>query len=325
MVQSAELTALQIVDILRGGLGVTGSPPSLEHSLQQIRDLLSGGALGGGGVALGAALPETLDPALAAAIGASPDASPLDHRHALSGVATAAQVAADFTVWSPDAPPAVAGALDDEFDGASGGVPPGWTEVDHGGVQTVSEDEAGLKLEQATHAGDAHSGIYKAIPAGDFTIWTKASLSGAFASSGVAGIALWQDATAAAGDLVILDLIQASTETFVAVQSYTAYNVFSANLALLAVNVDVGITAVYLRVRRTGTTYAFEFSTDGIGWIRIFSTAALPIVPAHVGPDMSNANSGVTVSARFPFLRYVASDVGITGLVSGDRINAKRA
>jgi hypothetical protein len=33
----------------------------------------------------------------------------------------------------------------------------------------------------------------------------------------------------------------------------------------------------------------------------------------------------VTVSARFPFLRYVASDVGITGLVSGDRINAKRA
>jgi hypothetical protein len=91
MVQSAELTALQIVDILRGGLGMTGLPPSIEHSLMQIRDLLSGGAIGGG-VGLDSGTPATVDPSLAAATGTDADAAHGDHRHAVTGVATEAQL-----------------------------------------------------------------------------------------------------------------------------------------------------------------------------------------------------------------------------------------
>lgn len=61
------------------------------------------------------------------------------------------------SVYFADLPPATAGAIDDEFDGNSGGVPNDWIEVDHNGKLAVTEDEQDLRFiqggQQRVHAG----------------------------------------------------------------------------------------------------------------------------------------------------------------------------
>lgn len=230
------------------------------------------------------------------------------------------------TLYMPDAPPATAGAEDDEFaDAAGAGTPSGWTEVDHGGHQTVSEDEAGLVLSQASHTPFCVSGIYKAIPAGDFTYWTKVSTGGVPEADHLwGGIALWQDATSAAGDLAIMALVAgaATPRSHIELSTFTDFDSFGANLALNEIGVDAYPSHVYLRVRRNGTTYTWEWSSDGISWMKMYSNT-LAFTPTHIGPAMLSQSADSV--ARFPFFRYVASDVGNNGLVKGDRVRVFRA
>lgn len=58
----------------------------------------------------------------------------------------------DFSLWSPDAPPATPRALDDEFDIPGVGVPAGWTKFDPANRLTVSV-EGGLHLVAAPVGG----------------------------------------------------------------------------------------------------------------------------------------------------------------------------
>lgn len=230
------------------------------------------------------------------------------------------------TMWAPDAAPASPNSEDDEFDGAQGaGAPTGWTEIDHGSHTTVSEEEYGLRLSQATHAGNSLAGVYKAIPAGDFTMWTKVHLSGLSEQNTIAaGMGLLQDATSSTGDMVTFSLHQNGTQTSVTVETRADYATFTATVQNIAVTVDAGINMVYLRVRRSGTTYAFDFSTDGLLWQRIHS-GTISFTPAHIGLLMNNENTGADAAAAFRFFRYTASDVGITGVLGGDRIRVFRA
>jgi hypothetical protein len=223
------------------------------------------------------------------------------------------------TIWMPDAPPATPGALDDEFADNSGGVPNGWTEVDFSNHTSVVEDEAGLTLLQVTHAGDSNAGIYKTIPSGDFTIWTKLSTSGvAMQNIWQAGLALWNNAASSTAPLLTFVLDIRGTQVQLMVLSWTAYNTFSTVITQPDISVDVMPTHIYLRIRRTGANYAYDASSDGLGWHRI-STTAPSFTPAHVGPVIMNEASGTDVAARFAFFRYVNSDVGLTGLMKGNR------
>lgn len=229
------------------------------------------------------------------------------------------------SIWVPDAAPASAGSLDDEFDGVSGGVPPGWTEVDFGNRATVSEDEAGLVITcPAFGASSEWFGIYQAIPAGNFTMWAKCSLSGLLSSSKCVGIALWQDATSSSGDLLNFYVRINSTDTHILTSSHTSYTDAGTILSTKTAQPDIGSTDCYLRIRRNGTTYYFDYSTDGIGWIRL-DNRTLSFTPTHIGPTMSNdsANAG-TVVGRWQFFRSLGADVGIDGLVEGARPNVAR-
>lgn len=226
------------------------------------------------------------------------------------------------TLWRPDAPPASAGSEDDEFADASGGVPSGWTEVDHGTDLTVGEDEAGLSLTQTSTAGFHVAGVYKAIPAGDFTIWTKVALSTLATPAGSVstGLALYEDATSSSGDIYTIHLVNDSAASYIQIIRWNAYNSLNSAPVTNVIAVDLWPTHLYLRVRRTSTTYAWDYSTDGIGWQRVLS-GSLAITPAHFGPFVNNQNTTATVTARSQFFRYVASDVGTTGKVGGDRID----
>ena len=229
----------------------------------------------------------------------------------------------DFGIWVPDAPPASAGSEDDEFDGAGGaGVPAGWTEVDHGGTQTVSEDEAGLKLLSSGPGSFQWSGIYKAIPAGDFTIWAKMSLSAAVETDfSVIGLGLWQDATSASGDLATIGLHVGAGTTAIGAYTWSSYTTFASTLNDVTIHTTAGTNALYFRIRRTGTTYAYDYSYDGLNWLRVYS-GALGFTPTHFGPVIGAQTT--TAAGRAYFFRYVASDVGMDGLVNGDRVGMAR-
>ena len=224
------------------------------------------------------------------------------------------------SIWLPDAAPASAGSLDDEFRDASSGLPSGWAEVDHGSVQTVDEDELGLQLTQATHVGESTSGIYKALPAGNFTIWTKVSLIGLSETSTIrAGIFFWVDATVSTGDITLFVVRSDATDVEIQVATQTQYDSAFTNLKDDGTFQDILPTPLYLRVRRNGTTFFYEYSSDGIGWQLFHSNT--PTAPAHVGVGINNTASGADMEGRFAFFRYVASDVGAGGRVSGDRID----
>lgn len=230
-------------------------------------------------------------------------------------------MSSNFNMWMTDAAPGVAGADDDEFDGATGGIPAGWTEFDTGTVQTVDEDEQGLSLEQTSHAGDLITGIYKTIPAGDFTIMTKVGLNGPKANFQSAGLALWKDAASAGSKIFTLNFGYQDTTMTILNQEWTNS---TAGLATLANEIDsIGVTDLYLRIRRQGTTYHFEWSNNGLGFRRL-NTTQLSTTVTHYGPFIQINNASIIAKARFAFFRYANSDLGYGARLSGDRLNMSR-
>lgn len=240
-----------------------------------------------------------------------------------AGAAAVAFTPIASTIWMPDIPP-LGGTASDEFNLNSGGVPAGWTEVDHDAIQTVTEDEAGLVLTHPTHAGDSVAGVYKALPSGDGTIFMQCSRTGIGLTNFLThALALWEDATNAAGRVITFGITNNATQLELGVNLFSAYNVFGSALSgQFVLSPDVLWTGFYLRIRRAGSTFNFEFSNDGIGWVRIYSSAALAFTPAQYGPAMTNNATGTTAVLRSKFCRYSASDIGLTGLSLGARRGA---
>jgi hypothetical protein len=111
----------------------------------------------------------------------------------------------------------------------------------------------------------------------------------------------------------------ANTYLFVSVATYSDWDTYSgtSQAAEELLRSDYVQTYVYFRIRRTGTTYGFEASTDGLNWTRWYS-GTIPFTPTHFGPIHGRANQ--LNATRFHFFRYVASDVGLYGLARGRRI-----
>lgn len=224
------------------------------------------------------------------------------------------------SIWQPDAPPPSAGAQDDEFRDNSGGLPGGWTESDFAGTSAPIEDAQGLKLTQ-TSASNQISGIYKAIPAGDFTIWTRVSVGAPAVTNNMhGGIGLWEDATNSTGDIISFVLDTRSTGINIGLERFSQYNAFLSSLiSLQQLSPGAGPTSFYLRIRRAGTTYSFDVSRGGVGWVQVYSST-LAFTPTHFGLIVNNNGTGLSGEARFSYFRYVASDVGMAGLAEGDRV-----
>lgn len=227
------------------------------------------------------------------------------------------------SLYLADAPPLVAGPQDDEFADASGTIPNGWTEYDVDAELIPIEDEAGLNLKQDGSNGNIKlTGIYKAIPAGDFTLWTRLSLTSISGQNlARAGIVLWVDPTDANADARSIMVNQNAANVVIQVLAHTSNVADPTVVAEALYTVSSGHAAIYLRVRRTSSTYGFDFSSDGIGWQRLHSTGILGITPTQVGLGVDNlVNGAVNIAARFSFWRSLASDVGQGGVVLGDRI-----
>jgi len=221
-------------------------------------------------------------------------------------------------VWNPDYPPAAAGALDDEFADASAGVPGGWTEYDHGSKHTIVEAAHGLEIQGLATAGGEFGGIYKADPTGNITVWAKVGISAPRTAGHRMGIAWLQDATSSSADVQGVLIAYDNVQMYIMTVIYTAYNVYgSAPVAMT--ETALGPMFAYLRMRRTGTTYAFDWSMDGIAWMRL-SSGALSFTPAHIGIVANNNDGSNAQVGHCKFFRSTNSDVGIGGVMGGQRI-----
>lgn len=226
--------------------------------------------------------------------------------------------AGSLGVWLPDAAPASAGSLDDEFADESGGVPTGWTEFDFDTNTAITEDEHGLTMVQTTHAGDSIAGMYKTLPAGAFTVWTKVYLvSARRVNFQFAGLVLLEDGASSAGNLATYGLRYSSTTDGPGKAEWTDYNSFSSEVNL---NLNQYEMFLYLRIRYDTTTFSFEWSRDGVAWHQSTTDTALGFTPAHVGLCINNVATGSDVKAVFSFFRYLASDAGRLGVLEGDRV-----
>lgn len=222
-------------------------------------------------------------------------------------------------IWCPDVPPESPSDLDDEFRGMSGGLPRGWAEFDPNSRLTVVEGDGGVALQKPSASQTGRSlGIYKTIPAGDFTIWTKLALGCISQQDYVTtGLMLWQDATDTAnGDLQSFHSVIFAGAPLIGSNHFTSDGTYSSTPISMQLTAAYLVSpTVYLRLRRTGTTYGFDFSLDGVGWLRVYSGTIL-VTPTHFGLFASD-QCPTAYTVRFPFFRYLPRDTGYEELPRG--------
>jgi len=77
----------------------------------------------------------------------------------------------------------------------------------------------------------------------------------------------------------------------VVIANYSDYLNFSS----APVDEAISVTSLYLRISRVSTTYSMDYSTNGLGWLRIYNST-IGFTPSHVGLF---AGSGCTCYYRF--------------------------
>jgi hypothetical protein len=221
-------------------------------------------------------------------------------------------------LFFPDLPPSSPGTNDNEFAANSGGTPSGWTEWDVGGRITPNEGAYGVKLPW-TASHDELSGIYRAVPAGDFTLVTKVQMSTSAVGGTVeAGFMLAEDlgANPSTADIQTFEIrTDAGTGPFYFLsQRWTAYNAISSTTFQTNFTPGVSLT-YYLRLRRISTTYYFDTSEDGFSWLQRMSLAS-PFTVAHVVLGGASRSTD-PMTAYFRFYRETSS-TAIDQVLQGD-------
>lgn len=226
-------------------------------------------------------------------------------------------------VWMPDHPPASAGAYDDEFDNSSFDTG-SWAEWDVPNDLTVSENDYGLSLLKASSANTYFSGVYRTAPNNDWTIWAKISLTvKRVANSAVlCGLFLGQDLAnnPSTSDIVAFryGYNAYSSGDSIDANKFSSYQNDGASSYGNVADVIIG-SHVYQRIRRASNTLYFDFSTNGIGWQQIGSSAE-PFVPAQFGFAIFNLTTGVDARMTCSFFRYVGATPALTDVPNGKRV-----
>lgn len=230
-----------------------------------------------------------------------------------------------ISVWCPYAPPASGTSYDDEFSNSSFNSSL-WTEYDPGNCLTILEDDRGLVFTQDMTNGYKVAGIYQPIPSGDFTITTKTDALTRqldFTDTGI-GLALWEDATDSSKKIYTWELDVRSDDHTAQLMQWTNY---TTRAGLVTNYTGVITTSLYLRIRRSGANYSFDWSHDGIGWIMLdpptVADRTLSFTPTSFGITLYNSIGAYkigSIGAITSFFRYNASDVGISGTLYGRRV-----
>lgn len=222
-----------------------------------------------------------------------------------------------YNKWDPDAPPLSPSIYDNEFSGSPLGG--SWIEFDPNNLLTLEFTNYGIWLTQATRTGDNITGIVEPIPSGDFTISTKIQLSSRMENYTACGLALFENPLDSSKKITTLLETYNSTGMIIEGINWTNHNTFRNSIFSHAIH-GAG-TCIYLRIRRNGTNYYFDYSLDGMSWMNYNSTVTLSFTPTYFGIYINNVNTGDPVKALFKFFRYKNSDITDIGMLEGKSIN----
>jgi len=200
-----------------------------------------------------------------------------------------------WTFFDPDLDPASPSTLDDEFNGSS--LDAKWTGVNwtsSSPLHTYQVVAGKLYSKMATGGGSTFRAILQAIPAGDFAIVTKA-YCGHVGNYSANGLILSTTNTAGTGSQYVW-------------QNFSGYGfmgraVTNFNTDGSLVNSGPNLDNYYLRIRRSGTTYYFAWSTDGVLWTE--QTIAPGFTPSYFGIHIY-VNSP-EMSSSWEYFRYYAT------------------
>lgn len=212
-----------------------------------------------------------------------------------------------YVAYDDEVTPAAAATPDDEFNSVT--IDPKWTLVNWAGLTTYDFDTtvpSALYLKNPV--GTTNRAILQAIPAGDFTIFTKVKLAPQVVQYAYDGLILADGVTNGAGNQVICSLVMEAAGYTVYIQKGANYGGMVSTLA--SVVVGQWQSQVILRLRRSGTSYFAAYSSDGI-LFREFAIT-LGFTPTYFGLS-SLTNGSTTHEAYFSYFRYVASATGKLG------------
>lgn len=221
--------------------------------------------------------------------------------------------------YDPFRPPRAPHALDDRF--REPALNAKWTLFQTTGL-TVLQRRGYLEIASDTHAGNRYQGVMQALPssgATDFTAWTRAGIQAPFVGTlnyGSGGVLLLQDGTAPnTSDLVAFEMVVTDDTNYgdyVGIQ-VARYTQFDGSATFLHRRPAFFANAAFLRVRRSGTTLFYEYSVDGLSWVRVFTHTEV-FTATHIGLHVNNVNEGETIYGRFGAFGFKASnDAGPIG------------
>jgi hypothetical protein len=244
--------------------------------------------------------------------------------------------------WMVDLPLDTPGAQDDDFSTTSLTANQPWQEDDPSGNHTYSATEYGLYVD---HSGNANTNlsvltIPKPSSSTTYTVIGKFAIMAdePVSTNGFLGIGpcIMEDratmGSAGIGWLEMrLDINQTPDRLSLLPQNWGAYNSFSANLGTFAetgevpgsaaVDIDTQ-KAVYLRIRKLGTTYGFDYSCDGRSWRQLYSGAVAQVTSndTHVG-ICSRSNGTPTGAAICEWFRVIDGTAAFLQRPTGKRLD----
>lgn len=228
-------------------------------------------------------------------------------------IATQAELAAIgggsalYTEWDHKIPDVSPHALTDEFSSNTIG---NYTTVYGNGDSTAVVDIHSTKPYAAYFFAPSiqyhqHS-LLRALPAGDFSIYTSVTLAASGADSTFAGIILSTASTAGSGVGTAQVLGRSTPGGNVQITERVIWNGFgstAAGAAAAGANFTEYPTVV-LRIRRVSTTVTRSYSVDGKTWLG--GQAITDAAWTHFGIFLQNY-SGADARATFDYLRYYSS------------------
>lgn len=206
--------------------------------------------------------------------------------------------------WNPDAEPASPGSDSLWFPSSSW---TGFTEWDAGNAATWDVDTT-RRMGRGASTGDGNirwSGMYRAIPASEFVVYTQCNLlteysvTAAAAGLFVAGDIAGSPTTADFRTLDTTRVAGNSLSSTVRARDWDAYNGTPS-----ASDTAPAGPAPYLRMRVSGTTVHSDISINGVDWAALGASArTVGFTPAYFGVAALEVTNGVTSKALFRFIQ----------------------
>lgn len=222
-----------------------------------------------------------------------------------------------YSRFDPNKPPSSPSALDDEFNETS--LDAKWTGVNLASLTAYDFNTTvpGCWYGQVANTGATLFSLLQAIPAGDFTVYTKAhmlsqnltntsfllqqSLNAYF------GIILADGVTAGAGNQTYAyNGLYQSVPSWLGVSDWTNFNTPGASKWSGVDNPEL----FYMAIRRSSTAYSIGWSSNGVLWT--WKTFSQSYTPTYFGPAIL-CSQAARADIAFDFFRYFPSATAVLG------------